>query len=133
MKKVFYLLLFLGFSLLANAQKIYDLNRNAFDERKQITIPSRDVEETSEGVYVTYHFNNVALFEDDLFKTCSFVKIDGFQLIQEEGKPAILTRWDPFVVFGENATVSLVDSSYIDIPLELSPARPSLINSSSEK
>ena len=133
MNKTFFISLLFGSFLSVNAQKTFNLFTNTIENGIINTIPTRDIEETSDGVFVTYTFNNVALFEDNLFRTSSFARIDGFQLIQEESKPSLITRWDPFVVLGEDATVSLVDSSYIDIPLELSPARPPLINSSSER
>ena len=96
------------------------------------SLPSRSVEATLDGVRVTYHFNNINLLDDPIFQGASMAKIEGFWPNNEVGEPSFLSRWDTFVVPDKNATVALVDSSYIEYSLMLSPARPVLSNNSYE-
>lgn len=92
------------------------------------TTPTRDIEETPNGVTVTYRFNNVVLQEDPLNTDAITVKIDGFWPNKNIGEPAVLSRWDTFVVPESGAKIVICDSSYVELPIELSPARPVQIN-----
>ena len=90
------------------------------------------VEETNNGVKVTYRFNNIILQEDPLYTNATIVFIDGFYPNCNVGEPAVLSRWDTFVVPATGAKIVVSDSSYVEIPLELSPARPVLSNSDND-
>ena len=92
------------------------------------TIPARGIEETQNGVKVTYLFNNIILHDDPLYAGATMVKIDGFWPNYNVGEPAVLSRWDTFVVPDAGAKVVVSDSSYVEFPMELSPARPLLFD-----
>lgn len=96
------------------------------------TIPARDIENTPYGVRVTYHFNNIVLQDDPLYAGATIVKMDGFWPNCSVGEPAVLSRWDTFVVPNADAKVVISDSSYVEFPVELSPARPLLCNSEND-
>ena len=114
------------------AQKILDLNTLKFNTGKWETIPTRDVEETNDGLIVTYRFSKVLVQQDELYNEASCVKIDGFWLNNRKGEPAILSRWDTFIVPSTDAKVVMIDSIYTDYHLELAAARPILENSSKD-
>ncbi|MBR6187385.1 MAG: hypothetical protein IKQ59_00230 [Prevotella sp.] len=116
----------LVFSLTCVAQTILDLTTLKAVRGAGKAIPCRDVDITADGVTVTYLFDNIELCEDPMFTGASFVKIDGFYQNHVAGEPALLTRWDTFVVPDGNAVVSIIDSTFVEYPLELSPARPVL-------
>lgn len=90
------------------------------------TLPTRDIEIVSDGIVVTYNFHHAVIHKDPLFKNSSFVKIDGFGLNHTEGQPSTLFRWDTFVLPNSNYKITVLDSSYVDIPLDIAPARPPL-------
>ena len=117
---------------IAKAQRT--LNLKTMVETKGIgrTIPSRGVRETQNGVVVTYLFNNIVLQNDQFYPDATTINIDGFWPNSSIGKPAILSRWDTFVVPINGANVIVSDSSFVDIPMELSPARPLLTNSGND-
>ena len=89
-------------------------------------MPTRDIEYDSDGVPVTYHFNSIFINEDPLYDGASIIKIDGFWPDHNVGKPSILTRWDTFVIPDGKSKLILLDSTIVEYPLELSPARPVL-------
>jgi hypothetical protein len=90
------------------------------------SMPTRDIEYDSDGVTVTYHFNSIFINEDPLYDGASIIKIDGFWPDHNVGKPSILTRWDTFVIPDGKSKLILLDSTIVEYPLELSPARPVL-------
>ena len=114
------------------AQKTMHLQTKEVTKGIGKTIPTRDVEETNNGVKVTYRFNNIILQEDPLYTNATIVFIDGFYPNCNVGEPAVLSRWDTFVVPATGAKIVVSDSSYVEIPLELSPARPVLSNSDND-
>lgn len=96
------------------------------------TIPARGIENTPNGVRVTYHFNNIVLLDDPLYAGATIVKMDGFWPNYSVGEPAFLSRWDTFVVPNTDVKVVISDSSYVEFPMELSPARPLQSNSGND-
>ena len=116
----------------SSAQKTMCLKTKTQTDGAGKTIPQRSIEETQKGVTVTYSFTNIILCDDPLYRGSTLVNIDGFWPINSVGKPAVLSRWDTFVVPEDGAKVTVSDSSYIDIPMEISPARPILTNSGNE-
>ena len=96
------------------------------------TIPTRDIIETQNGVRVTYVFNNILLHDDPLYNDATVIGIDGFWPSTIDSEPAVLSRWDTFIVPSTGADVVVSDSSYVEFPMEISPARPILTNSGNE-
>ncbi|MBR4130694.1 MAG: hypothetical protein IKU02_07230 [Bacteroidaceae bacterium] len=114
------------------AQKTICLQTKAETNGVGKTIPARDVEETPNGVKITYCFNNIITQDDPLYNNASMVKIEGFWPNSNVGEPSVLSRWDTFVVPNTDVEVVISDSSYVEFPMELSPARPLLSNSEDE-
>ena len=114
------------------AQKTICLQTKAETNGVGKTIPVRGIEETPNGVRITYCFNNIVIQDDPLYNRASMVKIDGFWPNSNVGEPSVLSRWDTFVVPNTNAEIVVSDSSYVEFPMELSPARPLLSNSEDE-
>lgn len=96
------------------------------------TIPKRDIEDIQNGVKVTYHFSNIVLQDDPLYTDATIVGIEGFWPNSKVGEPAVLSRWDTFVVPDAGAKIVIIDSSYVELPMEISPARPILSNSGND-
>lgn len=132
MRKITLLFISIFIGITGVAQKTLNLNTLKMEKEMRSSLPSRSVEATLDGVRVTYHFNNINLLDDPIFQGASMAKIEGFWPNNEVGEPSFLSRWDTFVVPDKNATVALVDSSYIEYSMMLSPARPVLPNNSYE-
>lgn len=132
MRKITLLFISTFIGITGVAQRTLDLNTLKMEKEMKSSLPSRSVEATLGGVRVTYHFNNINLLDDPIFQGASMTKIEGFWPNNEVGEPSFLSRWDTFVVPDKNATVALVDSSYIEYNLMLSPARPILSNNNYE-
>lgn len=109
------------------SQQSFLLSEGRMVEGIKETIPTRDIVETDEGIIVTYELKVVNILKDPLFKNASFVKIDGFGYNCVPAEPCTLFRWDSFVIPNKvGVKVSVIDSSYVDIPLTLAPARPTM-------
>lgn len=134
MKKFVYVLtcLMLVCVIPCSSQKTMSLSTRTVVDGTVNTTPTRDIEELDDGIRVTYRFENIVLHDDPLYKAAKAVKIDGFWQNFTVGEPAVLSRWDTFVVPNKDAKVIVSDSTYIEFPLELSPARPILSNSGNE-
>lgn len=128
MKRLLFLLVCLVTCVIGDAQRIFNLKTLQETKDTKETIPTRDVVETSEGIVVTYNFNNIGLQEDPIYKGSTLVNIDGFWPNCNDGEPSILSRMDTFIVPDKSSRVVVTDSTYVEIPMELSPARPVLSN-----
>ena len=128
MKKIMFIISFGAICLSTIAQRTLDLNTMEMSKGIIKSLPTRDIEYDSDGVTITYYFNNITINEDPLFDGASIVKIEGFWPNHNIGEPAILTKWDTFVIPDGKSSVVLLDSTIVEYPLELSPARPVLSN-----
>ncbi|MBQ6194516.1 MAG: hypothetical protein IJK43_08880 [Prevotella sp.] len=109
------------------AQQTLLLSEKRIVDGIQETIPIRDIEETEDGIKVTYELNGVSLQKDPLFKGAYFVRIDGFGTNATVSRPGTPFRWDSFVIpNGVDVKVLVTDSVYVDFPIEIAPARPLL-------
>lgn len=86
--------------------------------------PFCNVEETDSVITVTYVFHHLNLLSDSVYPSTKMLRIKGFGFNHVQSQPEILMRWDA-IRLPENMTgqVSVIDSSFIDIPMELAPAR----------
>lgn len=95
------------------------------------TMPTRTIEYVDDGILVTYRFDYVSLSTDHLFPSSSILEFEGFGIGEYPEKPALPVRWDRFYVPSENDySINIIDSSFVEIPIEIGPARPGLENSS---
>lgn len=132
MNKILLTIAFGAICMSTLAQRTLNLNTKEMSTGIIKTMPTRDIEYDSDGVTVTYHFNNILINEDPLYDGASIIKIDGFWPSHSVGKPAILTKWDTFVIPDGKSTLVLLDSTIVEYPLELSPARPVLSDNNYE-
>ncbi len=126
MRLMFFMLLFVV-AMFSDAQTIVSLNDSIYSE---VTMPKRNVDEVDDGIVVTYYFDNAIIQTDLLYPECVMWKIPGFGVNETVGEPAIPSRWDSFALpQNVGVAVEVLDSSYVDYPMQLSPARPTLIDS----
>ena len=114
-------------AICSNAYTVLSLNGTNYSEA---TTPRREVVNVEDGIIVTYYFDNAITQQDLLHPECVMWKIPGFGLNETAGEPSIPFRWDSFTL-PKNTTINLevLDSSYIDFSMQLSPARPILVDS----
>ena len=123
MRVILSILLFVA-TMFSNAQTVISLNGNTYAEA---TMPRRNVEEVDDGIIVTYYFDNAITQQDLLYPECTMWKIPGFGVNEVVGEPAIPFRWDSFSVpSNTRLSIEIIDTSYIDFAMQLSPARPVL-------
>lgn len=102
-----------------------------FRGEQYATMPNRTIEDVGDGILVTYTFNFVSKSTDYLYPSSSILEIEGFGIGEDPEKPALPVRWDRFYVPSDKKyTISIVDSSYIELPVDIAPARPPMENSS---
>lgn len=93
--------------------------------------PTRDIEQCTDGLIVTYRFNHIIKQKDDIFSNCFLLKIDGFYLPDTPQYPAIPFRNEKFVLpMGKEGSIQIIDSMSIDYPINMSSARASLDDTS---
>ena len=119
MKKIFILLFsvwLLTLSSLANVSKL----------------PERTVENVADGVIVTYKFENPIIRPNHLAPGSYLWEYMGFGVNDTPGEPAIPYRSDMFYIpAGYKAQITLLDSTYRDTTIVLSPAIPAVSNNGS--
>lgn len=87
--------------------------------------PIRTIEEVSDGVIVSYTFNNPEIVESDCYPNTKYISYDGFGLNDNDGEPCVPFRNDIFLVPNNcNVTVSVLDSLFTDTTMVLSPSMP---------
>lgn len=116
------------------AQQTIILESGEIIEGNHATMPFRDIEETPDGITVSYELNNVVKLDDPIISSASLLNIEGFGINCKSGEPHTLLRWDSFAIpDGTLFNVCVIDSSFIDIPMELSPSRPLLFDDNIRK
>ena len=110
-----------------------NLNNGSTIKGLQAEMPTRDVEYVRDGLLVTYTFNSMYIHPNPESPHSFFLKIKGFGLNSEEGKPSLPMHWDSIVLpTNSNFKMMVVDSSYIEYPIELTASKTSDIISSKE-
>ena len=125
MNKIFRILLTLSFSpsLLYAQKSVSPMDGTIINELTD-SKPYCNIEETDTYIVVTYDFRKLNLLPDPLYPSAVMPRINGFGYEHTPGKPEVLMRWDA-ISLPLNCTgqISVIDSAFIDIPIELSPAR----------
>lgn len=122
----FFLILLTGvlLALPLNAQKSILLVDGTISDGLNDATPIYSIEETETGIIVTYEFQWLNLLPDPLFPSAMMPRINGFGFSHTLGTPEVPMRLDaislPLNTIGH---VSVIDSTFVDVPLELSPAR----------
>lgn len=93
--------------------------------------PTRTIKNVKDGILVSYEFNCVSKNTDNLFPSSSILYFDGFGIRESSEEPALPIKWDTFYVPSEkDYSINIVDSSYIELPIEIAPARQPMENGS---
>lgn len=88
-------------------------------------LPTRTIEDVSDGIVVTYSFENPEIVESEYYENTKYIRYDGFGLSDNDGEPCIPFRNDTYLVPNDCAvTVSVLDSAYVDTTFVLSPSMP---------
>ena len=88
-------------------------------------LPERTIENVADGVIVTYKFGNPIIRANQLFPGSFLWKYMGFGVNDTSGEPAVPFRSDMiYVPAGYKAQVTLLNSTYKDTTLVISPAIP---------
>ena len=87
--------------------------------------PERTIEEVSDGIIVTYSFNNPEIVESEYYENTKYIRYDGFGLNDNDGEPCIPFRNDTYLVPNDCAVkISVLDSAYNDTTFVMSPSMP---------
>lgn len=94
--------------------------------------PTRTIEEVSDGIIVTYLFDNPEIVNSRYYENTKYIRYAGFGLNDKDGEPCIPFRNDTYLV-PNNCAVSVVilDSAYIDTTFALSPSMPIIADNDS--
>lgn len=132
MKRNAFLLYLLLTCLYSLGQQYIRLSDGFIDVNNRcMTTPTRTIEDVKDGIMVTYIFDYVSKNPDNLFPSSSILHFDGFGIGDYPEKPALPIKWDTFYIPSEkDYSISIIDSSYIELPIEIAPARPPMENSS---
>lgn len=97
------------------------------------TEPTCIVAQYTDSIVVTYNFSFAKIIEDDLYEGTIWWQIDGFSINDISGEAALPVKLNSYEIpIGYTATITVVDSSYIDYGYELTPARQPLVDSGDE-
>lgn len=107
------------------AQRTIDLQTGKMIDSAELkTNPIKQFEETANGYIVSYTYPFLQVETDTEFKNTYHVSISGLGKNSVEGEPEYLFQWDSFTVpDGKEVKIEIINSNYVDIPMELSPAR----------
>ena len=131
MKKILIVCCMLSHCFMTIAQQYIRLSDGKVSYSTQNTFPIRTVKYVDKGILVSYQFNYVSQYIDNLYPNSSVILIDGFGITEQSESPAIPVKWDTFAVPSvDDYKLSIIDSSFIEIPMEIAPGRPPLGNSS---
>lgn len=87
--------------------------------------PARTIEDVSDGIIVTYSFDNPEIVESEYYENTKYIRYDGFGINDTPGEPAVPFRSDIFYIpAGYNAQISLQGATYKDTTFVLSPTIP---------
>ncbi len=128
MKKQIILLCLLVADIYGYGQQFIDLQKGGFiSGNVTTTLPQRQIIDKGDVITVNYTYPYLRVTKDTLYSETSCISMMGLGHNHITAEPDYLFHWDSFSIpSGKDITVSLVDSSYIEIPISLSPARPLL-------
>ncbi len=100
-------------------------------ENQNMISPTRTIEDVKDGILVTYEFNYVSKETDEFFPSSSILFFEGFGIMEGSEIPALPIKWDTFYIPSEkDYSVNIIDSSYVELPIEIAPSRPPVENGS---
>lgn len=123
MKQLLFLTL-LALSFASQSQQLLDLKTKRITSSLEPPTVTRNIDYSDDGILISYKFINAGVFEDDIYKGTYHLTIPGFSEWSTTGMPAVLTGTESLLIPPRsNPTLSIISSKYIDIDLEMSPAR----------
>ena len=130
MKKFFYIVIFFLLNEHIVGQTLIRPSDGSFIHESNSTLPKtrRSIKNVEKGILVTYEFDYIEIIPDDSYTDASIIRIDGFGVGGEIEKPALPIKIDKFSVPSKNSKVIIVDSTYIEIPIEIGPVSPPMKN-----
>ena len=131
MKKAL-LIAFLAYvSSYAIAQEYICLKDGSVSRDKPTTLSERTIENTDKGILATYKFNFATRHTDTFFLSASVLLLEGCNIAESYEKPVLPHKLDRFAIPGDEPyRIVIIDSSYIELPMEIAPSRPPMIDSS---
>ena len=134
MKIIIYIALLFSFCIICRGKEYIRLSDGVVVKGNQYkTMPVRNIESVDGGIRVTYLFDYVAMHSDDIFPSTSVLTIDGFVLGTQSETPVLPLRWDTFRIPSDgDYSISVLDTAYIELPIEIAPVRTPLLNNSSK-
>ena len=97
------------------------------------TKPLVSIENVSDGIVVTYNFPYATIKEDTIYSNKYFINFKGLTSFNTSSYPALPFDKEYFILpDGCKATVSVIDSTVITMPLEIAPARNSCMSKNTE-
>jgi len=118
MKRLFFLVIFIGISILVFGQAEYiSLNNYEKSKTKRPVLPKRIIKsEKSSGITVTYEFENARVSTKEInSENYQYVNIEGFTKFTKIGAPAVPVRNDLIAIPGKSQIeVIIVDAEYIE-------------------
>ncbi len=113
------------------AQEYICLKDGSVSGDKPTKFTERTIENTDKGILATYKFNYASRHTDEFFPSASVLLLEGFGIPEDSEKPALPYKLDRFAIPGnEPYKIVITDSSYIELPMEIAPSRPPIVNSS---
>jgi hypothetical protein len=107
------------------AQRSINIEDGIFVDKYQKATAKEHIEKCPNGYIVSYEFDKLTINEDVLYPSNYFIDVEGFEKILGDGYPSLPIKWNSFIVpKGKKAVVSIIDSSFINVPLKIAPSRP---------
>ena len=128
MRKLLFISILLNLCIIVYSQEYIKLNDGTIRQGEICDSLHRTIEYVDNGILVTYQFDNVIIEKDPIFPASKLLLINGFGIREGSGIPALPINEDRFVIHTNIFKVSIIDSSYIEVPVEISPARPPVPN-----
>ena len=114
----------------AYPQHVLDMRTGEIIGQEKETRPKIIVENVSDGIVVTYNFTYAKIEEDTIFSNNYFVKFQGLTNLYTSSYPSLPFDKEFYVLpKGCTASVSVIDSTTVTLPLGIAPARSPRLNS----
>lgn len=111
----------------AQAQDYISMNNGSMIKAVEKQCYQRDIKKMDDGVIISYEFNSAEIIDDPIYTDSKMIYINGLSVNSNAGEPAFPRRIDSFTLpNGATAKLEIIETNHIDIPLNLSPARPTL-------
>lgn len=129
MKKILFITFLMFISQIAYGQTYIRLSDGFIQHDSTNILPRRSIKNTEKGILVSYEFDYAEIIPDVFCTNALIVKIGGFGSWGEVEKPALPLNLDRFSVPSNQCKIKIIDSTYIEIPMEIAPAIPPMENS----